>query len=243
MTDGTDHGRYEAVEAYPEGEATVDRYARTLSRYGYQGLIVRTQDADFDADGVAERRDIDVVPAVEFAPTDPSVLSGRLGAVRSEYSLLLVQGGSERLNRFVVEQNRVDVLTRPFVNEGDVNHVMINAAKKHDVRIEFDFGPVLRASGGPRVRHLKNLRKLRELVEDGGAPFVISTRPASQFHLRAPRELAAIGQEIGFAEEQVLGGLSEWGRLVARNRERLSGEFIAPGVRHGRYEEDDRGTR
>ncbi|MFC6737455.1 ribonuclease P, partial [Halolamina salina] len=54
---------------------------------------------------------------------------------------------------------------------------------------------------------------------------------------RAPRELAAVGEQIGFGAEAVRDGLAEWGRLAARNRERLSDSFISPGVQRGRYEE------
>jgi len=106
------------------------------------------------------------------------------------------------------------------------------------VRLEFDFADVLRADGGPRVQAIGGLRKLREIVEHYDAPFVVSADPRSHLQLRAPRELVAIGEAIGFTAEQVREGLREWGRLAERNRERASESFIEPGVRRGGYEED-----
>jgi len=59
---------------------------------------------------------------------------------------------------------------------------------------------------------------------------VVSADPGSHLQLRAPRELAAVGEAIGFTAEQIETGLAEWGRIAARNRERLSDTFVEPGV-------------
>lgn len=230
---------YEAVHAHPDGDATASRFARTAARFGFEGLVVRTRESDFDAARIRERYDVDVVEGVEVVAESVEQASGSVGNFRGECTLLLVRGGTDALNRFAVEQERVDVLSRPMAEEGDVNHVLTKAARDNGVRIEFDFEPVLRADGGHRVRALQDLRKLRELVEHYDAPFVVSANPTSHLHLRAPRELVAIGERIGFTPEQIRRGLAEWGRLAERNRKRTSESFIAPGVERGRYEEDD----
>jgi len=124
-----------------------------------------------------------------------------------------------------------------MAGDGDFNHVLARAAKTHRVHVEFDFGPVLRASGGPRVQALQGLRKLRELVEQYDAPFVVSVTADSHWQLRAPRELRAVGEQIGFSPDQLTAGLDAWGEIVARNRERADERFIEPGVRRGRYEQ------
>ncbi|MFB6129301.1 MAG: RNase P subunit p30 family protein [Salinigranum sp.] len=243
---------YEAVHAYPDGDSTAARFARTAARYGFDGIVVRARGADPDYDRLrgspstdAESADpsradagIDVVDAVEIVADDPSGASGPLARARREHTLVVVRGGTPRLNRFAVEQERVDVLARPFAREGDVDHVIARLARENGVRIEFDLGPVLRSDGGPRVRHLRKLRKLRELVDHYESPYVLSANPTSHLQLRAPRELAALCDRVGFPAERATAGLEEWGRLAARNRERASESFIGPGVQAGRYEED-----
>lgn len=243
----TESGPYEAVHVYPgddaegspvgaAGTATAARYAKTAAEYGFEGIVVRTREAEYDAAELAERYGIDVVCGVEIDAPDPQAASGAVGNHRSECTVLSVRGGTPALNRFAAEQDRVDVLSRPFAGDGDVNHVIVQAAVEHGVRIEFDLGPVLRTDGGTRVRHLRKLRKLRELVDYYDAPYVVSANPGSQLQLRAPRELAALGGTIGFEEGAIEQGLAEWGRIAARNRERRSGAFISPGVERGRYE-------
>ncbi|WP_435095552.1 RNase P subunit p30 family protein [Halarchaeum sp. P4] len=237
---------YEAVAATPAGESTVRRFAATAGRRGFDGLVVRNaDDADpgFDAADVREAYDVDAVDAVELVADDPTTLSGGLTEARREHTLLLVRGGTAKLNRFAAEEERVDVLTKPMAGRGDVNHVIVRAAVDHGVRVEFDFAPVLRESGGPRVQALRGLRKLRELVEQYDAPYVVTGTPESHLELRAPRELKAVGETIGFDAEQVERGLAEWGELAARNRHRFSEDFIAPGLERGRYDEGRRGPR
>lgn len=226
-------GPYEAVYAHPAGDATVARQVKTAAEYGFEGVVVRTREAEYDPGALAGRHDVDVVRGAEIDAADPQAASGTLGNVRSECTVLFVRGGTDELNRFAVEQDRVDVLSRPFEGGGDVNHVLVKEAVDHGVRIEFDLGAVLRDESGTRVRRLQKLRKLRELVEYYDAPYVVSATPDSHLRLRAPRELAAVGAQIGLGADAVRDGLAEWGRLTARNRERMADSFISPGVQRG----------
>ena len=235
---------YEAVYAHPDGDATAARFAETADRYGYDGVIVRAVDADPAYERLGSSAPVDLVDAVEVVGPDPQHASGAVGNARPERTVVCVRGGTDALNRFAVEQPRVDVLARPFVGggdgDGDVNHVLAKAARDNGVRIEVNLGPVLRDRGGGRVRHLKRLRRLQRIVDHYDAPYVVSAAADSHLRLRAPRELAAVGEAIGLGEAWTRAGLAAWGELVARNRTRRSESFIAPGVERGRYEEDDR---
>lgn len=231
---------YEAVSPHPGGESTVSRLALVAREYGYGGIAVRERTGDgrttYDPAAVRERFGIDVVRGIEVRAESPASASGAIGNYRSSHTLVIVRG-SRTLNRFAAERPRVDVLSRPMA-DGDVNHVTVKAAAHNGVRLEFDFGPVLRTEGGRRVRALSALRKLRELVREYDAPYVVSAAPASHLELRAPRELAALGDVVGFTRSEIEAGLAEWGRLAARNRDRRSEAFIEPGVREGKYDED-----
>jgi ribonuclease P/MRP protein subunit RPP1 len=224
---------YEAVHAHPDGDSTVSRLAATAARHGYEGVVVRTREAcrETDLGAVAAEFGVDVVDGVEIAADSPEGASGAVGNFRRDHTVVCVRGGTDRLNRFAAEQPRVDVLTRPTAGSGDVNHVLVKAAKRNGVRIEFDFGPVLRSNGGPRVQALSDLRKLRELVDAYDAPFVVSAGARSHLQLRSSRELRAVGAVVGFEPDAVADGLAEWGRIAERNRDRRSESFVEPGVR------------
>jgi len=228
---------YEAIAAYPDGSSTVSRYAKTAANYGYNGIVVRTRDADYDSEAISEAYGVDVVSGIEIVAESPDSIAGSVGNFRQACTLLMVRGGTNARNRYAVETDRVDVLTQPMAGDGDFNHVLARAANTHGVRVEFDFGPVLRETGGNRVQALRGLRKLRELVEYYETPYVVTASPTTHLWLRAPRELIAVGEQIGFTATQIKQGLAEWGRLAERNRRRADESFVEPGVRRGQQED------
>jgi len=239
---------YEAVHARPDGDATAARHAATAARYGYDGVVVRTRDAldpagergepSDEATAIREASGIDVVDAVEIDADDATGASGAVGNYRSSRTVVCLVGGDDGLNRFAVEEPRVDVLVRPMGGSGDFNHVLAKAARDNGVHVEFDLAPLFRATGGKRVRALAELRKLREIVTYYDAPHVVSANPRSHLELRAPREVVAAAEAVGFDAEWIEEGLRAWGEIAGRNRDRRSEAFIEPGVRRGRYEED-----
>lgn len=236
---------YEAIAPAPEGASTAARFALTARKYDYGGVVRRVTPGVSSTDlGSATDAEIegtyglDVVDGVEIRADSPGSASGAVSNYRPKHTIVCVRGGPAAMNRFAAENPRVDVLTRPMAGRGDLNHVIVKAAAHNGVRIEFDFGSVLRQHGGRRVRALSGLRKLRELVEQYDAPYVVSAGARSHLELRSPRELAAVGEAIGFRRDRVTEGLCEWCRLAARNRERRDPSFIEPGVKRGRYDED-----
>lgn len=221
---------YEGVHAYPDGRATVARLAKTAAAYGYDGVVIRNHgDAQvtYDGEQIADEYGVDIVSSIEIRTDEPGQASGLIGNYRSKRTVVCVHGGE--LNRFAVEQPQVDVLAHPM-DDGDVNHVLAKAAAENGVHLEFNLARVLRSEGGPRVEAISDLRKLRELVEQYEAPYVVSADPRSHLQLRAPRELLAVAEVIGFDRDAVESGLSAWGEIAERNRARRSEEYIEPGV-------------
>jgi ribonuclease P/MRP protein subunit RPP1 len=208
--------------------------ALTAAEYGFDGLIVRNhgdEQSEFDPESIMAETNIDVVRGIEIRTDDIERARGLVGNYRSKRTVVAVHGGDPELNRFAVEQPTVDVLAHPMRGDGDFNHVLAHAAAKNGVRVELSLRSVLTDRGGSRVRSLRHLRKLHELLEDAGTPYVVSADPDSHLSIRAPRELVALGEQVGIGADTVKDGLSEWGRLVERNRERTEASFIEPGVR------------
>ena len=232
---------YEAARADPNDEGSVRRLAATAAAYGFDGLVVRNANEGRLSSAIGPAADaagVDVVDGAAVTASDPHGASGAVGNVRTEHSIVIVRGGSPSMNRFAVENEKVDVLSKPMAGEGDFNHVLAKSAAENGVRVEFDLGPALRTTGGRRVRALQGLRKLRELVDYYEAPHVVSATPADRLELRAPRDVCALGEQLGLPASWIEEGLVEWGRLAARNRRIGSDSFIEPGVERGPYEED-----
>jgi ribonuclease P/MRP protein subunit RPP1 len=231
---------YEAVHARPDGRSTVARLALTAREYGFAGIVVRNhgdEPAAYDPATIREQYDIDVVTGVEIRADDPARASGFVGTHRADQTVVLVHGQSPEINRFAVEQPAVDVLAHPMAGDGEFNHVLATEAADNGVRVEFNLRRALRAQGGERVRALRDLRKLREIVTACDTPYVVSADPRSHLHVRSPRALQAVGETVGFSTDEIETGLTEWRRLAERNRTRHSDAFVEPGV--WRVEESD----
>lgn len=232
-------GMYEAVRARPAGPSTVARLAATAAEYGYDGLVVANSPEEppaYDAAAIETAFGVDVVRGLTLTPDDPAAARGAVGHHRPETTVLALDGGDPEMNAFAVRQAKVDVLRRPMAGDGDLDHVLVRLAAEHDVRLAVELGPVLRSTGPARTRAIGGLRKLRELVEDAEAPFVVTAGAGSHLELRAPRELAAVAATAGFDREAVERGLAAWGDLAATNRARRSADVVEPGVRRGRWE-------
>lgn len=228
---------YEAVHAAPDGESTVARLALTAREYGYDGIVLRNHGdspADADLKAIAGEFGLDVVSGLEIRTDDPDSASGYIGNYRSDYTVLAVHGTSVAMNRFAVGQPKVDVLAHPMAGDGDCNHVLARQAAENGVRLELNLRGVLGEEGGTRVRAIQDLRKLWDLIDDAGAPYVVTADPQSHLQLRARRELTALGDVIGLDETAIETGLKEWQRLAERNRERQAEAFVEPGVWRGR---------
>ncbi|MFB6173286.1 MAG: RNase P subunit p30 family protein [Halobacteriales archaeon] len=229
---------YEAVRSRPEGESTVARLAATAADCGFEGVVVRNHGdgrAAYDAAAIRDRHGVDVVDGVELRADDPGRLAGFLGSHRPERTVVCVHGGSGTANRFAANNEQVDVLAHP--TRGAVDDVLARTAAEHGVRLEVDLGPVLREDGGRRVREIADLRRLRDLIEAYDVPHVVTAGATGHLDLRAPRELAAVGEAIGLDGGWIEAGLAEWGRLAERNREREA-RYVEAGVRRGPYEAD-----
>lgn len=225
---------YEAVRARPAGQSTVARFAATAADYGYDGVVVTNpadQPAEYDRGAIREAYGIDVVAGLELSPDTPAEAAGAVGHHRPAVTMLCLRGGDPELNAYAVRQSKLDVLATPMAGDGDLDHVQVRAAADHRVRVAVDLGPVLRTTGGERTAAIAGLRKLRELLMDADAPYVVTAGASSHLGLRSPRDLASVATVAGFDRAGIERGLAEWGHLANRNRERQSADHVGPGVR------------
>lgn len=225
-------------ETYHVDDTGIAKIMATASRMGYDGVVCkRSPEAASVGTEQSVDGDIDLVDAIVLDPEDPDQASGLIGTYRSACELLVIRGGSPELNRFAVEQPTVDVLTAPMAGDGDLNHVMTRTAAENKVRIELSLHPVIHASGGRRVRAIQKLRKATELIKATDAQWTVTASPTDPLEFRDWRSVVALGATIGIGEEFTQTGITEWNRLITRNREGKENWHIEPGVYRGRYDD------
>lgn len=209
---------YEFVHTAPESRSTLNRMALTAERMRYSGIIIRNHSNYELLDEWVSEFGVDVVGGVEVRADSVEQLHGLVRKYRDKVDVVCVHGGEEDINRGAVEMDEVDVLCHPMKGRGrGVNHVTAATARENDVVLEFNLSKVLRESGGERVRALQDLRFLRKLVRKYGTPFIISGDPYTHQDLRAPREMKALLELIGFREGEINTGIGETPSTLSKN--------------------------
>jgi ribonuclease P/MRP protein subunit RPP1 len=98
--------------------------------------------------------------------------------------------------------------------------------------LEIDVRPLLVLEGPARIRLLLSLRREVAIAREFHVPIVVSSDAAEERLLRKPREMAALAFLFGLDEVSALEAVSHAPvAIVKRNREKLSADFVAPGIR------------
>jgi ribonuclease P/MRP protein subunit RPP1 len=239
---------YDAVVPYPAGSSTLSRYARTATRYGYDGVISLTRYDGTDRDHERSRPEIDrealpgdIVDGALIDASDRERASVALDRARDEHPIVVCRADSTSLQRFATESHRIDVVSVP-VDGDDLKHGMAKAAADHGVRVAIDLDPVLHEQGGKRVRAIATLQRRKRYLDDVGGNYVVTASPVDHLALRAPRDLAAVGASVDLGSDWTQEGLAEWATVIERNRARLSEDFVEPGVYRGTPEDGSNQT-
>ncbi|MBC5793384.1 MAG: hypothetical protein H8Z69_05115 [Nanohaloarchaea archaeon] len=127
-------------------------------------------------------------------------LKRKIDRNRGDADILVFKGGDEQLNRKAAESSRIDVLLHPEKGRKDsgIDHVVAEKAADNHVAIGFDLKQLLEKEGKHRSFVLKHWRRNLKLCEKYGTPYVITSGASEKLDLRAPRDLKAIIDSLGF---------------------------------------------
>lgn len=214
---------YEFVHSAPETRTTPARMAHTAERAGYDALVLRNHTGadEYPSFGVPEDTPLPVHEGVEVRADGVEELHERVRRTeREKAAVVVVHGGDESINRAAIDAG-VDLLAHPNRGRGrSFDHVLAREAAENGVAVEFSLAPVLRASGGERVKALRGIQEALKLVRKYDTPFVVSADPHDHLQLRAPRELRAVARLSGFEDDEFERATSETPeRLLAADDE------------------------
>ncbi len=184
--------------------------------------------------GVCSELGVDFVSRVDLRPRGPADLMRQLRRLRRKFEVISVSCESKAVARQAAKDRRVDLLNFPLLDfhRRFFDRAEAELACKGLAALEIDVKPLLVLEGAARVRLLSCLRRETSIAKSFGVPIVVSSGVSHELLLRKPREMAALGFIFGLDE---VAGLDAVSRnpvaLVERNREKLSAEFVAPGIR------------
>jgi ribonuclease P/MRP protein subunit RPP1 len=177
---------------------------------------------------------IDFATRVNFSPRTPNELLCSLRRFRRKFEIISVLCHTKDVARQAAKDRRVDLLQFSATNPRKrfFDKAEAELASQTFASFEIEIAPLLQLAGASRIRLFSSLQKEVALAEKFKVPVTISSGAKNEYQMRGPRDCAAFATLFDLSQSSALKALSENPfTIVERNREKLSPEYVAPGIR------------
>jgi len=177
---------------------------------------------------------LDFASRVDLRPKMSKELINSLRQFRRRFEIIAVVCESKHVARQAAKDRRVDFLNFPSIDfrRRFFDRAEAQLASKGLASLEIDIKPLLTLEGPARIRLLSNLRRETAIAKEFRVPIVISSGVSDELLVRKPRELAALASLFDLDEASAINAVSKNPlAIIKRNREKLSPNFVAPGIR------------
>ena len=174
---------------------------------------------------------IDFDYTLEIKSTNINEIRNHANNFRNRASCISVVGGDLKVNRAVLENIKIDVLSRPYLNRYDsgLNHVLAKEAVRNNVAVELCFKDVLRTYLSPRAKVISNFRDIYALHRKFDFPLVLSSRAGSVFDIRTTHDFVEVFKQTGLDDDEITKSFETSENILEFNRNRE--DLILKGVR------------
>ena len=222
-----------------DNDEQVTRMIRKASELGYR-LIAIPFPQNFPEEKIRKLQNIckenrmDFASRVDLKPRTPNELIRSLRKLRRRFEVIAVMCESKQVARQAAKDRRVDLLNFPGSNRRKrfFDKAEAELASNALGSLEIDIKPLLTLEGPTRIRLLSSLRREVAIAENFHVPIVISSGASNELLMRKPREIAALTSLFDLDKSLAINAVSRNPlAIVKRNREKLSPNFVAPGIR------------
>jgi ribonuclease P/MRP protein subunit RPP1 len=177
---------------------------------------------------------VDFATRVNFSPKTPNQLLHSLRRYRRKFEIVAVRCHTKDVARQAAKDRRVDLLQFSVTNlrKRFFDEAEAELASQAFSSLEIELAPILQLTTSSRIRLLSRLRKEVATAERFRVPITLSSGATDEELMRGPRDYAALATLFDLPMSSALRALSEnpW-VTVERNREKLSSDYVAPGIR------------
>lgn len=107
--------------------------------------------------------------------------------------LIFVRGGDITLNRGIVQEKKVDILSKPY----PIDDITARKASENKIAFEINVEDIVQTGRYKRSRLIENLRNTVRISKMCHTPLVITSGATDEFTLKSPRTLVAFGRILG----------------------------------------------
>lgn len=177
---------------------------------------------------------VELISRVDLAPRGRRELLNALRRLRRRFEIVNVYCTSKIVARQAAKDRRVDLLSFPVAKFPKVffDRAEAELASSALACLEIDMQPLLSLRGFARIRLLSVLQREVAVAKRVKVPIVLSSGATDTRFLRKPQDFASLGTLFDVDLPLALDALSETPlMIVERNRQKLSPDYVASGVR------------
>ena len=214
------------------------KMAAEASRYGWEHINFSYNQNDFlDAlnlkDDLKEKlgEDITFDYTLEIESTNINEIRKNVNKFRNKVLCISVIGGDLKVNRAVLENIKIDVLSRPYLRRYDsgLNHILAKEAVNNNVAVELCFKDILKSYLAPRAKVISNFRDIYTLYRKFDFPLILSSRAESVFDIKTTYDFISVFKQTGLTDEEIDKSFKTAESILEFNRNRDN--LIFKGVR------------
>lgn len=214
------------------------KLAIEASRYGWEHINFSYDQNDFkDAqefrDELSDNLEniIDFDYTLEIKSNNVNEIRKIVRKFRNRASCISVVGGDLKVNRAVLENVQIDVLSRPYLRRYDsgLNHVLAKEALRNNVAVELCFKDVLKSYLAPRSKVISNFKDVYTLYRKFDFPLILSSRAESVFDIRTTHDFIAFFTQTGLTVSEIEKSFMTAENILEFNKNRKN--MILTGVR------------
>ncbi len=225
-------GYYDLCIRYvPEDDPAMERFLSLTKHFGFTGAGIMEVSNKGPLPYTSPCNTyFDLVHGIEIHEENPSKLHSQISRYARKANFVIVQGGSDKLNRSAVETSNVDILSLPFgIKDSGLDHVIAKSAADRGIALEFDVGSLIRYRGGKRVHALSELEQRLMLARKFKVHMVLTSGARSIYDIRGPRELIALASLFGMSKEEAIEAMTLTPTAILKTKRKAS-SYIMDGV-------------
>lgn len=177
---------------------------------------------------------IDFVSRTNLSPRSSNQLLRDLRQNRRKFEIVAVRCNTKDVARQAAKDRRVDLLQFSVTNvrQRFFDEQEAELASHALSSLEIELAPLLQLTSFSRIRLLSRLRREVVSTQKAKVPIVLSSGATTEMFMRSPHDYAALSSLFDLPLHSALMALSVSPLgIVRRNREKLSPDYVAPGIR------------
>ncbi|MCJ7613286.1 hypothetical protein MUO71_00770 [Candidatus Bathyarchaeota archaeon] len=212
---------------------------RKASELGYRLVAIpfpsnATREQISQLKKICKDNKLDFAARTNLSPRNSNELLHDLRRLRRKFEIIAVRCHTKDVARQAAKDRRVDLLQFSVTNmrQRFFDEQEAELASQALSSLEIELAPILQLTCFSRIRFLSCLRKEAATAERAKVPITLSSGATDMQLMRGPHDYAALTTLFDLSLSSALRALSENPVvMVERNREKLSPDYVAPGIR------------